>query len=139
MPLRKRILIVDDHPLVRRGLTALIDNEPDLEICASATTRREALEAIAPSHPDLVITDLSLDDGHGLDLVKQIRAAHKELPVVVLTMHDAPLYARRAFKAGARGFVTKQEMGDALLTGIRRVLAGGEYVSPMIRDNDDPE
>src|SRR4051812_49410219 len=120
-PARRRILIVDDHQLVRRGLTALIDNEPDLTVCAAAATARAALAAIASSHPDLAIVDLSLLDGDGLALLKDIRSLHGNLPVLVLTVHDAPVYAQQAFRAGADGFVTKQEMGETVLLAIRSV------------------
>jgi DNA-binding NarL/FixJ family response regulator len=134
---KRRILIVDDHPLVRRGLAALIDNEPDLTVCAAAATQRTGLEAIASSRPDLVIADLSLADGDGLALVKDIRSDHEDLPVLVLTLHDAPLWARRAFQAGATGYVTKQEMTETLLVAIRCVLDGKKYVSPKIGDGLD--
>jgi len=130
---KRRILIVDDHPLVRRGVTALIETEPDLTVCAEAATQREGLDAIASFTPDLVITDLLLKDGDGLDLVKDIRLRHKRLPVLVLSMHDAPIHAERAFRASAGGYVTKQEMSETLLIAIRRVLNGEKYVSPKIR------
>jgi DNA-binding NarL/FixJ family response regulator len=129
-PVKQRILIVDDHPLVRRGLTALINAEADLIVCAEAATRRDGLGAIAAARPDLVIADLSLSGGDGLELVREIRSRHAGLRVLVLTMHDAPLYVRRAFQAGADGYVTKQELTETLLLAIRSVLRGGSYVSP---------
>ena len=132
-PGKRRILIVDDHPLVRRGLIALIDNEPDLTVCAAAATLSAGLAAVASSRPDLVIADLSLGIDDGLAMVEAIHSGHENLPVLVLTMHDAPLYARRAFRAGASGFVTKQEMLDTLLVAIRRVLDGEEFVSAKIK------
>jgi len=132
-PSKRRILIVDDHPLVRRGLTALIDNEPDLTVCASAATLSAGLEAVESSHPDLVIADLSLGIDDGLAMVEKIHSGHGDLPVLVLTMHEAPVYARLAFEAGARGYVTKQEMLETLLVAIRRVLDGEEFVSPEIK------
>lgn len=130
---KRRILIVDDHPLVRRGLIALIDSEPDLTVCAAAATLSAGLEAVSSARPDLVIADLSLGIDDGLAMVEEIRAGHEDLPVLVLTMHDAPLYARRAFRAGASGYVTKQEMLDTLLVAIRRVLDGEEFVSAKIK------
>jgi DNA-binding NarL/FixJ family response regulator len=136
-PARRRILIVDDHPLVRRGLTALIDNEPDLTVCAEAATQRAGLAAIATFRPDLVIADLSLEDGDGLALVEEIRSGYEDLPVLVLTMRDAPRWAHRAFRAGASGYVSKQEMGETLLSAIRGVLGGERYVSPRIRGKLD--
>ena len=132
-PRKRRILIVDDHPLVRRGLTALIDNEPDLTVCASAATLGAGLEAIDSAQPDLVIADLSLGIDDGLAMVEKIHSGHADLPVLVLTMHEAPVYARLAFEAGARGYVTKQEMLETLLVAIRRVLEGEEFVSPEIQ------
>jgi DNA-binding NarL/FixJ family response regulator len=133
----KRILIVDDHPLVRRGLTALIEHEPDLTVCAEAATLREGIEAIESSDPDLVIADLSLGIDDGLAMVEEVHAGHEDLPVLVLTMHDAPFYARRALRVGARGYVTKREMIETLLVAIRCVLDGDEFVSQEIRDGLD--
>ncbi len=138
-PAKRRILIVDNHPLVRRGLTALIDGEPDLTVCAAVATDQAALEAISSCNPDMVITDLSLERGDSFGLVSDIHSGHQELPVLVLTMHDAPQFARRAFRAGASGYVTKQEMGETLLTAIRQVLDGEKFVSPNIKvDLDTP-
>src|SRR5277367_3551026 len=121
-PAKRRILIVDDHPLVRRGLKALINAESDLIVCAEAANPQDGLEAIAGALPDLVIADLSLGQADGLDLVRGICARHSGLPVLVLTMHKASLYVHRAFAAGAKGFVTKTEMTETLLQAIRRVL-----------------
>jgi DNA-binding NarL/FixJ family response regulator len=132
-PARRRILIVDDHALVRRGLSVLIDNERDLMVCATAATCREGLAAIATTRPDLVIVDLSLGDDDGLVLVRDIRSGHAALPVLVLSIHDALACAEQAFRAGANGYVTKQEMNDALLVAIRSVLGGQRYASPKIR------
>jgi DNA-binding NarL/FixJ family response regulator len=132
-PARRRILVVDDHLLVRRGLTALIDNEPDLVVCAAAATRREGLAAIATFHPDLVIADLSLGDDDGLAMVHDIRAGDSALPVLVLTIHDARASVEQAFRAGASGYVGKQEMSESLLVAIRSLLRGETYVSPKIR------
>jgi DNA-binding NarL/FixJ family response regulator len=130
---RRRILIVDDHHLVRRGLTVLIGNEPDLVVCAAAATHQEGLAAIAIFHPDLVIADLSLGDDDGLALVQDIRLGHADLPVLVLTIHDTLACAEQALRAGASGYVSKQEMSDALLVAIRSVLDGERYLSPKIR------
>ncbi len=117
---KRRILILGDHPLVRQGLIALIENEPDLSVCAEAATQREGLDAISSFAPDLVITDLSLKDGDGLEIVKDIRSGHKRLPVLVLSMHDAPIHAERAFRAGAGGYVTKREMSETGRSASRR-------------------
>jgi DNA-binding NarL/FixJ family response regulator len=119
---RRRILIVDDHPLMRRGLVALIDAEPDLLVCAQAATRREAIDAIAAVKPDLAIIDLSLRDDDGLGLVRQVCASRIGPPVLVLTVHETPHHIRRAFAAGAIGYVTKREMTGTLLLAIRSAL-----------------
>jgi DNA-binding NarL/FixJ family response regulator len=126
---KKKILIVDDHSLVRRGLTALIESEPDLEVCGEAANRREALDAIGQSQPDLVIVDLALGDDDGLDLVKAMKVHHLEVPSLVLSMHDESVYAERSLRAGALGYVTKQQLDDTVLVAIRRLLAGEMYLS----------
>jgi DNA-binding NarL/FixJ family response regulator len=125
---RRRILIVDAHPLMRRGLVALIDAEPDLVVCAQAATRREAIDAIATAKPDLAIVDLSLRGASGL--VRQVCASRIGPPVLVLTAHETPLHVRRAFAAGAIGYVTKRAKTHTLLLAIRSVLRGEGYVSP---------
>jgi DNA-binding NarL/FixJ family response regulator len=132
-PARRRILIVDDHAVVRRALTVLIDGECDLMVCAVAATRLEGLAAIATDRPDMVIVDLSLGDDDGLDVVQDIRAGHAAPPVLVLTIHDGRARAEQAFHLGANGYVTKQEMSDTLLVAIRSVLRGERYASPKIR------
>lgn len=133
----RRILIVDSHPLVRRGLAALVDNETDLTVCAAVATRQAGLAALGPSRPDLVIAELSLAEGDGLVLIKDIRERYATLPILVLSMHDAGEGARRAFRAGANGYASKQEMGDELLAAIRSVLDGGRYESPRLRGEPD--
>ena len=129
-PGKKRILIVDDHPLMRRGLTALIDSEPDLVVCAEVGNRQAALEALVRGPPDLAIVDLSLEGGDdGLDLVKALKIRSPSIPALVLSMHPEALYAERALRAGARGYLAKQHLGEAVLAAIRRVLAGRIYMS----------
>jgi len=128
-PRRKRILLVDDHALLRRGLKALIETEPDLVVCAEAATRDAGMEVITSSKPDLVIADLSLQNSDGLEMIKDIRKHFPQLPVLVLSMHDEHIYAERALRAGAGGYVTKQEMDDTVLIAIRRVLAGKVHTS----------
>ena len=132
LPMR-RILIVDGHPLMRRGLTALINNEPDLAVSAAVGTCRAGLAAIASSRPHLVITDLLVEEVDGMGLVGDIRSNYRDLRVLVLTMHDGPRCARRALRAGASGYVTKQDTAETLLTAIRCVLDGQRYVSPKVR------
>lgn len=129
---RKRILVVDDHPLMRRGLGGMIDNEADLVVCAEAATRQAGLEAIASAQPDLVTVDISLPDGNGLELIKDLRVRYPDLPVLVVSMHDESVYAERAFRAGARGYVTKQELDETVLVAIRRLLRGEQYMSPKM-------
>jgi DNA-binding NarL/FixJ family response regulator len=122
---RARILIVDDHPLIRRGLSELINRELDVEVCGEAATIAEALERVEQLGPELALIDLQLADGHGLELIKQIRARRPATRMLVLTMHDAALFAERALQAGASGFVNKQEPAHEVLAAIRRVLGGG--------------
>ena len=123
------ILIVDDHPMMRQGLAALIKNEPDLAVCGEAESSGQAMDAIALRKPDLVIADITLPDKSGLELIKDIQAMHPGLRVLVVSMHDESLYAERVLRAGGRGYVMKQEGGKRLMEGIRRVLAGDVYVS----------
>ena len=126
------VLIVDDHPIVRQGLSQLIDREEDLQVCGEASDVREARNALQQTEPDVVILDLSLRDSDGLELIKDIRARHRRLPVLVLSMHDEAIYAERLLGAGANGYIMKQAAADQLLTAVRRVLAGGIYVSEAV-------
>lgn len=125
----RSVLIVDDHPIVRQGLSQLINAEDDLEVCGDAATVEEALQSLAESYPDVVIVDLSLAHSDGLELIKEIRSETRHLPVLVLSMHDENMYAERLLSAGANGYIMKQAAADQLLTALRRVLAGGVYVS----------
>jgi DNA-binding NarL/FixJ family response regulator len=130
---KKTIFIVDDHPLMRRGLTALIENEPDLAVCGEATTRQGALKGIGWSAPDLVIVDLGLEGGEdGLDLVKELKARYPAIPALVLSMHPETVYAERALRAGARGFVSKQELDKNVLDAIRCLFGGEIYMSDTL-------
>lgn len=131
-PAKKRVLIMDGHPLVRRGLTEVIGNEPDLTVCAETATYAAALKMIASSAPDLVIAEFSFDEIDYLGLVRDIHSRYPELPVLLLTVHDRPVYAQRALHAGARGYVSKREMSETLLIAIRRVLGGEQFVSQTI-------
>jgi DNA-binding NarL/FixJ family response regulator len=126
---KTRILIVDDHPMMRQGLAALINNEPDLAICCEAQNAAEAMEAIATKNPDMVLADITLPDKSGLELIKDIQALHPGMRVLVISMHDESLYAERVLRAGGRGYIMKQEGGKRLMEGIRQVLAGQIYVS----------
>ena len=125
----RSVLIVDDHPIVRQGLSQLINAEDDLEVCGDAATVEEALQSLDESYPDVVIVDLSLAHSDGLELIKEIRSETRHLPVLVLSMHDENMYAERLLSAGANGYIMKQAAADQLLIALRRVLAGGVYVS----------
>ncbi len=128
-PQKRSILIVDDHPMLRRGLIALIENEPDLAVCGEASTCPATLDAMKNSKPDLVIVDLGLEGCNGLDLIKELKSHHPGTPALVLSMHDESLYAERACRAGARGYVSKQQLDDTVLIAIRRLLKGEMYLS----------
>ena len=125
----RAILIVDDHPMLRRGLAALIEGEPDLAVCGQAASCRDALRIIRQDKPDLAIVDLGLEGSDGLELIKEIKASHPQVLTLVLSMHDESLYAERAINAGARGYATQQQLDDTVLVAIRRVLDGGVYLS----------
>jgi DNA-binding NarL/FixJ family response regulator len=139
----RRVLIVDDHPIVRQGLRRMIDPEPDLAVCGEAQSEREARTAIRDLAPDVVIVDLSLSQGDGFDLVRDVHAQRPELPLLVLSMHDEAIYAGRLLAAGASGYIMKQAASEQLLIALRRVLDGGTYVSealagqPGVREGGD--
>lgn len=126
---RTRVFIVDDHPIVRQGLAQMINQEADLVVCGEAENAQEALEAVATLQPDLVLVDLSLKGGSGLDLIKSLKIHYATLPMLVVSMHDESLYVERVLRAGARGYIMKQEATDTMLSAIRRVLRGEIYVS----------
>ena len=126
---RKRILIVDDHPMMRQGLAQLIGAEPDLAICGEAENAERALDSIGDLKPDLVLADISLPGKNGLELIKDFHAMQPGLPVLVISMHDESLYAERVLRAGGRGYIMKQEGGKKLMLAIRQVLEGKIYVS----------
>jgi len=127
--IRRRILLADGHPILRRGLAELIKQENDLAVCAEVGSVAEAMEAIRLSQPELVIVDLGLPGKGGLELIKDIRAHYSSLFILVISMHDECLYAPRALRAGADGYIMKDASGENLLTAIRHVLNGEGYVS----------
>lgn len=129
---RKKILLVDDHPLMRRGQADLLNREPDLAVCGEAGTAREAMEAIVKLKPDLVLVDMALPDKDGLELIKDIQALHPGLPVLAMSMQDESLYAQRVLRAGGRGYVMKQEGPERLAAAIRTVLSGQVALSPRM-------
>jgi DNA-binding NarL/FixJ family response regulator/two-component sensor histidine kinase len=132
-PVGRSILIVDDHPILRRGLTALIESVPELAVRAAVGTRAAALEAIRESQPDLAIVDLSLGDEDGLDLIKDIKARYPKVSSLVLSMHDEEVYAERALSAGALGYVAKGALDETVLDAIRFALAGQTYMSEELQ------
>jgi len=125
----QRILIVDDHPMMRTGLAQLIDNEPDLKVCAEADNAGQAITLVARQKFDLALLDISLPDKNGLELIKDLRSLRPEMPILVVSMHDEMIYAERVLRAGGRGYIMKQEGGQKFLTAIRQVLAGQIFVS----------
>jgi DNA-binding NarL/FixJ family response regulator len=125
----KRILLVDDHPMVRERLTEVILREPDLTVCGEAEDRFQAMEKIAATRPHLAIVDLTLKQSHGIELIKDIRSRHPDLAVLVVSMHDEMLHAERVIRAGARGYITKQEATRKIMVAIRTVLNGDVYLS----------
>jgi len=135
MPIKKsakakqRILIVDDHPMMREGLALLIDHEPDLTVISQADSAAQALRLMETAVPDLLLLDISLPDRSGLEVIKDVHALYPELPVLVVSMHDESLYAERVLRAGGRGYIMKQEGGKRLMQAIRQVLEGRIYVS----------
>jgi DNA-binding NarL/FixJ family response regulator len=128
----KMVLIVDDHPIVRRGLAELVNQETGLVVCGQAEDAHQAMEAIKAQQPDMVIVDVSLKETSGLELIKDIKTRYPGLPVLTLSMHDESLYAERALRAGARGYIMKQQATEELVTAIRKVLNGQLYVSDAI-------
>lgn len=126
---QKKILIVDDHPMMREGLRQLIANEPDLTVCCEAENAHQCLDKVNSAQPDLVLADITLPGKNGLELVKDIQAMHPGLPVLMISMHDESLYAERVLRAGGRGYIMKQEGGKKLMLAIRQVLNGQIYVS----------
>lgn len=131
-PEAKRIVIVDDHPLFRKGLEEMIHSEGTFAVCGEAGTAAEAMGVIRKLHPDLVIVDLSLPGANGIELIKNIRAEFQKLPILVLSMHDESLYALRALRAGAEGYVMKHEAMTNVIQAIREVFNGRPYLSPAM-------
>jgi DNA-binding NarL/FixJ family response regulator len=129
---KRRIFLVDDHPLVREGLTNLINEQNDLAVCGEAEDCAGAMTGIAKTRPDVVLVDISLKNESGLELVKNLESQFPLVALIVLSMHDEALYAERALRAGARGYVMKRESTKSVLASIRRVLEGGVYVSERV-------
>jgi DNA-binding NarL/FixJ family response regulator len=134
-PVKRRILLVDDHPVVREGLAENLNRQTDLVVCAEADDRHAALEAIEHAKPDLVIADLALKTSLGIELIKDIHSRWPRLPVLVVSMLDETLYAERALRAGAKGYLSKQEATRSILEAVRHVLSGEIYLNPKTSAN----
>ncbi|HEY5345388.1 MAG TPA: response regulator transcription factor [Verrucomicrobiae bacterium] len=130
--MKNKILLVDDHPLVREWLANLINEEADFEVCGQAGNAREAIDLIGKLSPRMAVVDISLDGGSGLELIKDIKAQHPKVNTIVLSMHDETLYAERAMRAGASGYIMKREATGKVLDALRAVLAGGLFFSNAV-------
>ena len=126
--------MVDDHALIRRGLRHLFEREPHLTVCGEAENIAESMAKIKESHPDLLIVDISLPDGSGLDLIKRVLAVFPEMPILVSSMHDERLLAERVLLAGAKGYINKQEAGEFLVAAVTKVLSGKVYLSQVMTE-----
>jgi DNA-binding NarL/FixJ family response regulator len=134
-PAVARVMLVDDHPVVLQGLAAIINYQPDMKVVAEATSVTVAVQKISADHPDIVIVDLSLSSVEdGIDLIKQARALHPQLAMIVFSTHSDATHVERSLRAGARGYVTKTDGPDILLKGIREILAGRLFVNESMRD-----
>ena len=126
---KKTVFIVDDHPLLRQGLALLVNRERDLAVCGEAEEAQTAIKEITAKKPDILIADISLNGPDGLDLLKNLRALYPNLPVLILSMHDESIYAERALRARANGYIMKQEATEKVLVAVRRILGGDIYLS----------
>jgi DNA-binding NarL/FixJ family response regulator len=129
---KAKVFLVDDHPIVRQGLGLLINREPDLVVCGEAEDAPSALQRMASAQPDLMVIDISLDGPDGLELLKTIRLKEPILPVLILSMHEESTYAERSLRAGANGYIMKQEATERVLVAIRRILEGKVYLSERL-------
>lgn len=133
-PVKHRIFLVDDHPVTREGVRVLIDQEPDLVVCGQADSAPAALQLIQRLKPDLAVVDITLKTTSGIELMKNVKALLPDLPVLIMSMHDESLYAERALRAGAKGYVMKHEASDRILVAIRSVIAGDLYLSEKMKE-----
>jgi len=129
-----RIYIVDDHPLVRHGLSQIVSNEADMEICGEAEDSPAAIRGVGEANPDAIIVDISLKGANGLELIKNLKAIHEDIPILVFSMHDETIYAQRALRAGAKAYVMKKESPSKVVDAIRKIIQGEIYVSPSVAD-----
>ena len=126
---KSRVLLIDDHPILRQGLGQLINQETDLMVCGEAEDAAKAFDAVVSLNPDVAVIDISLKNGNGIELIKNIKACYPDLPILVLSMHDESLYAERALRAGSLGYVMKDEAIEQVLVAIRHVMAGDIFLS----------
>lgn len=129
-----RIVVVDSHPIVRRGLSHVLVNEPDLEICGEAEDSAAALQLVQTMNPDVVVLDITLKNGSGLDAIKQIKAASPDTKILVLSLHSEVLYAEQVLRTGAKGFISKQESPEQIVAALRAILNGQIYLSRKMSD-----
>ncbi|MDI1312293.1 response regulator transcription factor [Prosthecobacter sp.] len=130
--MKHRVLIVDDHPIFRDGITQLINSQPDLHVCGHVCSAAQALSSVEALKPDMLIVDISIQGTNGIELIKTIRAQHPAMRALMLSSHDENLYAERALRAGARGYIMKAESSEKVIEAIRRVLSGDLYLSEAI-------
>ncbi len=131
---KRKVFLVDDHPLVREWLTNLINQQPDLAVCGETESAPRALQAIAAAQPEVAIVDISLKDSSGIELIKSLKLSHPDVAVLVLSMHDESLYAERALRAGAKGYIMKRETTRKVIEGIRQILDGKVFVSDSVKE-----
>jgi DNA-binding NarL/FixJ family response regulator len=131
-PKKSKVVVIDDHAILRQGLAELINDQPDLVACGEADSPPEAMKVVAATNPDVAVVDITLNSGDGIELCRQLHERWPTLAILVLSMHDESLYAERVLRAGAMGYVMKQEPQETVMTAIRRVLAGETYLSDKI-------
>jgi DNA-binding NarL/FixJ family response regulator len=130
---KTRVLLVDDHPILRRGLAQLINQEADMAVCGEAEDAPKAFQAVSTLTPDIAVVDISLKGGNGIELIKNVKARFPDLPILVLSMHDESLYAERALRAGSLGYIMKEEAIEQVLVAIRKVLTGEIFLSDKMK------
>jgi DNA-binding NarL/FixJ family response regulator len=135
MQIKKKILVIEDHPIFRLGLSELINQEPDLQVCGEAKDAATAWHTIERLQPDLIIADITLENSDGIELTKEIHKRYRHIPVLILSMHDEFLYAERALHAGARGYIMKQEAMGSVVEAIHQVLEGKLYLSDQVKEH----
>ena len=133
-PGKLRVLLVDDHPLMRRGMRTLIEQQPRFEVCAEAESAPQAFEMVRRWSPHVTIVDISLQSTNGIELTKGLRAQSPEMHVLIVSMHDEELYAERALRAGAEGYLMKHEAGDKIIVALDRILQGEIYISDRLKE-----